>query len=262
MDDLRHSRQKVQRFPQTNFTCLGWYHFNVSYFFLSCILHKIWFCFQWRKWLFPKFLILFFTIVGLFGFGTTSWSGQKFIGKLPLDKIWEYKSPTFDEICQFVSIFYHSINNWWYVKNRKIVKFLIFKNVFLDEERQISALVCKAISIMDLDLVGQYDRQLKLYTECRVNFKKMETVLYKLVHMSLKLSVSVKNSAKSLIAAKAFLQVTLLGNQIANFFRVIWVKRSKKGPFFKFLFPLKTFFFSWFTGYLGHSLKVFLVECW
>ena len=67
-------------------------------------------------------------------------------------------------------------------------------------------MICRAIEIIDRQLDNDFEQRLKYYTNCRADFKRMETVLFRLIHMAMNLALSVHrlgNHSK----AKGFMQV-------------------------------------------------------
>ena len=79
-------------------------------------------------------------------------------------------------------------------------------------------MICRAIEIIDRQLDNDFEQRLKYYTNCRADFKRMETVLFRLIHMAMNLALSVHrlgNHSK----AKGFMQVNKYVDRIYYFTR-------------------------------------------
>ena len=77
---------------------------------------------------------------------------------------------------------------------------------FLDETRQIGSLICRAIEVIDCQLENDFEQRLKYYTNCRADFKRLDSVLFRLIHMSMNLALLVRRMVNQ-SRAKGFMQV-------------------------------------------------------
>ena len=104
---------------------------------------------------------------------------------------------------------------------------------FSDETRQIGSLICRAIEVIDCQLENDFEQRLKYYTNCRADFKRLDSVLFRLIHMSMNLALLVRRMVNQ-SRAKGFMQV--LNNEhtallaglacILQFFKIVCITMS------------------------------------
>lgn len=87
-----------------------------------------------------------------------------------------------------------------------LIVFPISNLFFLDETRQIGSLICRAIEVIDCQLENDFEQRLKYYTNCRADFKRLDSVLFRLIHMSMNLALLVRRTVNQ-SRAKGFMQV-------------------------------------------------------